>query len=49
MSPCVLNALSRYNALLAYAKNAKDDMTPDEKRMVATLAAALRTAWKQAK
>ena len=36
-------------ALLAYAKNAKDDMTPDEKRMVATLAAALKTAWKQAK
>ena len=36
-------------ALLAYAKNAKDDMAPDEKRMVASLAAALKTAWKQAK
>ena len=30
-------------ALLAYAKNAKDDMAPDEKRMVATLAATLAT------
>ncbi len=34
-------------ALLAYAKNARDDMTPDEKRTVAALAAALKTAWKQ--
>ena len=36
-------------ALLAYAKNAKDDMAPDEMRMVATIAAALKTAWKQSK
>ena len=36
-------------ALLAYAKNAKEDINPDEKRMVATIAAALKTAWKQAK
>ena len=36
-------------ALLAYAKNAKEDINPDEKRMVATIAATLKTAWKQAK
>lgn len=34
-------------ALLAYAKNAKDDMTPEEKRTVAALAAALKTVWKE--
>lgn len=34
-------------ALLAYAKNAKDDMSPDERRTVAALAAALRTAWRE--
>jgi mRNA-degrading endonuclease RelE of RelBE toxin-antitoxin system len=31
-------------ALLAYAKNAKDDMSPDEKR---TVAAALKAVWKE--
>lgn len=30
-------------ALLAYAKNAKDDMTADEKQIVA----ALKAAWKE--
>ncbi len=34
-------------ALLAYAKNERDDMTPDERRTVAALAAALKAAWKQ--
>jgi hypothetical protein len=34
-------------ALLAYAKNAREDMTPDEKRMAATLAAALKAAWRE--
>ncbi len=36
-------------ALLAYAKNAKDDMTSEEKRTVAALAAALKAAWKERK
>ncbi|KAB2730808.1 type II toxin-antitoxin system RelE/ParE family toxin [Brucella anthropi] len=36
-------------ALLAYVKNAKDDMTPEEKRTVAALATALKTAWKERK
>ena len=36
-------------ALLAYAKNAKDDMSPEEKRVVASLAAALKAAWKERK
>jgi hypothetical protein len=36
-------------ALLAYAKNAKEDMTGDEKRVVASLAAALKAAWKETK
>lgn len=36
-------------ALLAYAKNAKDDMTPDEKRTVAALAATLKATWKERK
>ncbi len=31
-------------ALLAYAKNDKADMTPDEKRIVSALAAAIKTA-----
>jgi hypothetical protein len=33
-------------ALLAYAKNMQDDMTPDEKRTVAALAAAIKAIWK---
>ena len=36
-------------ARLAYAKNAKDDMSADEKRTVAALAAALKAAWKEQK
>ena len=36
-------------ALLVYAKNARDDMTPEEKRLVAALAAALKAAWKDRK
>ena len=36
-------------ALLAYAKNARDDMSPEEKRMVASLAAALKAVWKERK
>lgn len=36
-------------ALLAYAKNARTDMTPDEKRAVSTLAAALKAARKAKK
>jgi len=31
-------------ALLAYPKNAKSDMTPDEKRAVTALVTALKTA-----
>lgn len=34
-------------ALLAYAKNVRVDMTPDEKRSVANLAAALKAEWKE--
>lgn len=34
-------------ALLAYAKSARDDMTPDETRTVAALAAALKAIWKE--
>lgn len=34
-------------ALLAYAKNAKDDMTPDEKRVVTAVAAALKATRKE--
>ncbi|SHL82675.1 RelE toxin of RelE / RelB toxin-antitoxin system [Paracoccus solventivorans] len=36
-------------ALLAYAKNVRSDMTPDEKRTVAALATALKAAWKERK
>ena len=36
-------------ALLAYAKNAKNDMSPEEKRVVASLAATLKAAWKKRK
>jgi mRNA-degrading endonuclease RelE of RelBE toxin-antitoxin system len=36
-------------ALLAYAKNDKTDMTPDEKRIVSTLASALKAAARQTK
>lgn len=36
-------------ALLAYAKNARDDMTPEEKQIVSSLAAALKAAWKERK
>ncbi|CAM4172963.1 hypothetical protein [Paracoccus yeei] len=35
--------------LLAYAKNARSDMTSDKKRTVAALATALRAAWKERK
>ena len=34
-------------ALLAYAKTAKTDMTPDERRIVSKLAAALKAARKR--
>jgi len=34
-------------ALLAYAKNAKSDMTPDEKRAVSALVLALKAARRQ--
>ena len=34
-------------ALLAYAKNDQGDMTPDEKRTVSALAAALKATWKE--
>ena len=34
-------------ALLAYAKTAKTDMTPDERRTVSKLAAALKAARKK--
>ena len=36
-------------ALLAYAKSAMEDMTPEDKRMVAAFASALKTLWKKAK
>ena len=36
-------------ALFAYAKNAKDDMTPDEKRVVPAIAAALTATRKETK
>ena len=36
-------------ALLAYGKTAKTDMTPDERRTVAKLAAALKAARKEMK
>ena len=36
-------------ALLAYAKSAKTDMTPDERRTVSKLAAALKAARKEMK
>lgn len=36
-------------ALLAYAKNAKDDMTPDEKRAVSALVVALKATRKEMK
>jgi hypothetical protein len=36
-------------ALLAYAKSTKDDMTSEEKRVVTSLAAALKAAWKDRK
>ena len=36
-------------ALLAYAKAARDDMTPDERRAVRALAAMLKAAWKERK
>jgi mRNA-degrading endonuclease RelE of RelBE toxin-antitoxin system len=34
-------------ALLVYAKNVKTDMSPDEKRVIAALAAKLKKAWKE--
>jgi hypothetical protein len=34
-------------ALLAYAKNAQTDMTPDEKRAVSAMAAALKATRKE--
>lgn len=34
-------------ALLVYAKNVKTDMNPNEKRVVAALAAELKKAWKE--
>ena len=34
-------------ALLAYAKNAQDDMTPDEKRVVVALVVALKATRKE--
>lgn len=36
-------------ALLAYAKNAKDDMTPDEKRAVSALVTAIKATRKEMK
>ena len=36
-------------ALLAYAKNAQDDMTPDEKRAVSALVAVLKATRKEMK
>lgn len=36
-------------ALLAYAKNAKDDMTPDEKRAVSAIVTALKATRKDMK
>ena len=36
-------------ALLAYAKNAKEDMTPDEKRAVSALVTALKATRKEMK
>jgi len=36
-------------ALLAYAKNAKDDMTPDEKRAVSALVVVLKATRKEMK
>jgi mRNA-degrading endonuclease RelE of RelBE toxin-antitoxin system len=36
-------------ALLAYAKNAKDDMTPDEKRAVSALVVVLKVTRKEMK
>lgn len=36
-------------ALLAYAKNDMEDMTPEQKRIVSTLAAALKAEWKERK
>ena len=36
-------------ALLAYAKTAKADMTPDERRAISALAAALKATWKEMK
>jgi hypothetical protein len=35
--------------LRAYAKNVQTDMTPDEKRAVTALAAALKATWKEKK
>lgn len=36
-------------ALLVYAKNAKSDMTPDQKRAASAFAARLKAAWKDAR
>lgn len=36
-------------ALLAYAKGGSEDMTPDQKRKVTSLAAELKAAWKERK
>jgi len=36
-------------ALLAYAKNARGEMVPDEKRMVVALTTALKAAWEERK
>lgn len=44
-----LDASMPLYALLAYAKNVRTDMTPDERRAVAGLAAALKAAWKKRK
>ncbi len=42
-----LNETMPLYALLAYAKNAQDDMTPDEKRVVAALVVALKATRKE--
>ena len=44
---CYLDEAMPVYALLAYAKTAKTDMTPDERRTVSKLAAALKAARKK--
>lgn len=44
---CYLDETMPLYALLAYAKSARGDMTPDETRTVAALAAALKAIWKE--